>query len=220
MLVLAVGVAIELSDSWTDDTPITVGHTDRLNTNRDIEENPMNSFASVTDGQVAEALIGMYDINGFARIARANSDIDTLALIQSVCAAAHRRISDAGGLIVKYIGDAALFAFPDERADEATSRLFDLKEELEKLIQERGFSNGLTFSLHFGEVVFGKLPPFTTWDIIGEAVNTLWTLDRGVGRSQIVISPQAFRKLGSMNRKRFHKYTPPIVYLSEKLGQR
>lgn len=176
----------------------------------------MNSFASIADGQVADALIGMYDINGFTRIARANSHVDTLKLIQSVCTLAHRRISDGGGLVVKYIGDAALFAFPDEQVDEAISQLFDLKIDIEKLIRQRGFNNGLTFSLHFGEVAFGKLPPLTTWDIIGDAVNTLWTLDRGIGRGQFVISPQAFRKLGQVNRKRFHKFTPPVLYLSEK----
>ncbi len=176
----------------------------------------MTSFSGLSDGRSMDAFIGIYDINGFSRIARSQTPRETLHLIQDLSAEAHPRIEGAGGMLIKHIGDAALFAFPDERADEAMSALFDLKGALEKLLDERGHSHKLTFSLHFGTVVFGRIPPIKNWDIIGDAVNILWTLDRGAGRGQVVISPQAFRKLEPGNRKRFRKHTPPIVYLSER----
>ena len=174
----------------------------------------MTSFTSIQDGQSADALIGMYDINGFTRISRTQTAEQTFKLVQDVGAMASRAVAAADGLLIKYIGDAALFAFPDEIADEAMSALFGLKENLEQLLRDHGHDTSLTFSLHFGSVVFGKIPPIENWDIMGHAVNLLWTLDRGAGRGQFVISPQAFRKLGKANRTRFHKHTPPVVYVS------
>lgn len=176
----------------------------------------MNSLSNLTDGQLVETLIGMYDINGFTRISRQSTPQELMRLLQEIGAVAGQRIAAAEGLLIKYIGDAALFVFAQESADEAVDALFALKAELESLLAAKGFANSITFSLHAGEIVFAKIPPIEAWDIGGRDVNVLWTLDRNAPRAGFVISPQAFRKLGQTSRKRFHKHTPPIVYLSEK----
>ena len=175
----------------------------------------MQTFSQLSEGQQIELLVGFYDINRFTAISRSSSPSEVVSILKEVGRITSDRIPAGGGMIIKYIGDACLFAFPDERVDQAMQTLVELKEELEQFFSGRGFGNTLTFSLHFGEVVAMKIPPFETWDIGGQAINVVWSLDRGPHRGQFVITPQVFRKLQPPTRKMFHKHTPPIVYLSK-----
>ena len=180
----------------------------------------MDTFENLSEGQNINVLVGFYDINRFTAISRAQPPKEVASLLKEVGRITAERIPASGGLIIKYIGDACLFVYPDELVDQAMTALLELKAELERFFEEKGFGNTLTFSLHFGEVVALKIPPFDTWDIGGQAVNTVWSLDRGPYRGQIVITPEVFRKLTPSNRKLFHKHTPPIVYLSERSTKR
>jgi class 3 adenylate cyclase len=176
----------------------------------------MNTFEHLSEGQNIDVLVGFYDINRFTAISRTQPPEEVVSLLKEVGRITAKHIPASGGLIIKYIGDACLFTFPDELVNQAMTVLLELKAELERFFKEKGFGNTLTFSLHFGEVVVLKIPPFDTWDIGGHAINIVWSLDRGPYRGQFVITPQAFRKLTPTNRKLFHKHTPPIVYLSER----
>ena len=176
----------------------------------------MNTFEDLSDGQKIDVLVGFYDINRFTAISKTQAPENVASLLKEVGQITTERIPASGGLIVKYIGDACLFAYPDELIDQAMSTLLELKTELERFFEEKGFGNTLTFSLHFGEVIPLKIPPFDTWDIGGHAINIVWSLDRGPYRGQFVITPPVFRKLAPTTRKLFHKHTPPIVYLSER----
>jgi class 3 adenylate cyclase len=211
----AAGVAFQLSDARADDPPYTAGYKDRLH-NVSTKENPMNTFEDLSDGQKIDLLVGFYDINRFTAISKTQTPETVVSLLKGVGQITTEHIPASGGLIVKYIGDACLFAYPDELVDQAMRTLLELKTELERFFEEKGFGNTLTFSLHFGEVVALKIPPFDTWDIGGHAINIVWSLDRGPYRGQFVITPQVFRKLAPATRKLFHKHTPPIVYLSER----
>ena len=214
MMCLAAGVAVKQSDAKADDSPYTAGCRDRLHI-VSIKGNPMNSFADLSDGQKMNVLVGFYDINRFTAISKNQPPEVVVELLKEVGQITTAHIPASGGLIVKYIGDACLFAYPDELVDEAMKALLDLKSELEQFFVKSGFGNTLSFSAHFGEVVALKIPPFETWDIGGHAINVVWSLDRG-HRGQFVITPQVFRKLAPATRKQFHKHTPPIVYLSER----
>lgn len=176
----------------------------------------MDSLKDLTHGKRVDVLIGWYDINRFLAVARKVSPEEVLDLIVKIGAMVDRCVSGSGGLIIKYVGDAALFVYPEGLVDRAVDALLALKSEMEGFFSQKGYGNTVTFSLHFGEVIVGKIPPFGTWDIFGEAVNIAFSLDRGPYRAQFVITPQAFRKLSPATRKLFHKHTPPIVYLSDR----
>ncbi|MBU0934792.1 MAG: hypothetical protein KKC64_04185, partial [Spirochaetes bacterium] len=59
--------------------------------------------------------------------------------------------------------------------------------------------------------------PLNLPDIIGETVNIAATMGSGgqnSHRNRLILSPEAFRSLGPELRKKFHKFTEPIVYLA------
>jgi len=167
------------------------------------------------NGQIISALICMYDLSGFARFSR-SVDMKTMyCLLRDVAAITSDNIQHTSGTIIKYIGDAALILFPEESVDEGVRILLVLKQELENHLKKMNYiTRNITFSLHFGEVIMGKLRPFDYMDVFGNTVNTAFLLDRGNYRGKFVISPQVFRKLKPETRKKFHKFTPPIVYLA------
>ena len=59
------------------------------------------------------------------------------------------------------------------------------------------------------------MAPFEHPDVFGPTVNNAAMVDRRQQRGRFVMTPQAFRSLKPDTRKRFHKHTPPVVYLAE-----
>jgi class 3 adenylate cyclase len=174
----------------------------------------MNHFSHITNGQKIHALISVCDITGFARISREKGIEVIFTLMEDFTSLISRKMMNSSGKIIKYIGDSALIMFPENAVDEGVNLLLLLKEEIEAFFIKKGMNNRITFSLHFGEVIAGRFEPFHEIDILGDAVNIAFMIDRGAYRGRFVISPQVFRKLRPDTRKKFHKFTPPIVYLA------
>ena len=168
------------------------------------------------DGEHTNALICFTDINGFRRIASSVSKSDLVSLMKEIASITARAAKEASGCVVKYIGDSSLLAFPESSVNVAIRSLVASKASIEKLITDRtGIETVVSYALHFGEVSFAVFEPFETVDVLGETVNIAASLDRGRNRGRFVITPQVFRKLAPDARKLFHKFTPPIVYVSE-----
>ena len=175
----------------------------------------MRPAMKLSEGQRTSLLIGFYDISRFAAFSRSKPPEKIFSLMKELAEITSVEISDAGGIIIKYIGDAALFIFPENGIKQGLAAVVRLKAEAERLLEQHEYQTSLTCTLHFGEVVVGKLPPFDTWDIMGEAVNIAASLDRSGHKGRIIMTPQAFRKLEPVDRKAFHKYTPPVVYVGD-----
>jgi class 3 adenylate cyclase len=178
----------------------------------------MKYFDRLADGETTQALIGVSDLARFAQVARQESPQGLLALVRKLAETASAVIEPTSGQIIKYIGDAVLAAFPPEAADEGVRALAELRKRLLDALAVRGI--GVTVSAHFGEVIVARLEPFTAVDVLGEAVNTTFLVDRRSYRGSLVITPQAFRKLAPATRARFHKHTPPIAYVADDAGER
>ena len=125
--------------------------------------------------------------------------------------------------LVKNIGDAALMIFDVNSADRVILNMLSLKSKLENYLEDRGFKTRSSFSCHVGEAAIGQIgkEPFKTTDAFGDAINTTFIMNSRPSRGgspfsgRLNISPQLFRKLSSETRKRFHKYTPQIVYIAD-----
>jgi adenylate cyclase len=117
----------------------------------------------------------------------------------------------AGGRVVKFIGDGALFVFPPERADAAVVSLMALKSEIDAWLGATRWESHLVVKLHCGTVIAG---PFggreaKRFDLLGDAVNVTARLPT----RSFAMSPQVFRLLSPEIRKRLKKHTPPITYI-------
>ena len=175
----------------------------------------MKDFANVKDGQTLEALICVTDLTGYAKMSREHDLSFSLSILKDVAEMTAKAVKDTPGHIVKYLGDASLIIFPNECVDGGIRVLLGLKKGIDEHLARKKLSSKVTALAHYGEIIVGRLEPFDSIDILGEAVNIAFTLDRGQHRGRLVISPQAFRKLKPETRKSFHKFTPPTVYLSE-----
>ena len=129
-----------------------------------------------------------------------------------------RHVESAGGTVVKYIGDSALGYFSSDKVDEGISALLSMQREIEEDFIVKGKKTGLRIGAHYGPFALCTLLPVEEPDLIGETINIAATIGSGgqtKHRSKLIITPAAFRKLSTVSRKRFHKFTEPIVYLAE-----
>jgi class 3 adenylate cyclase len=175
-------------------------------------------FSSLNAPTRVEALVSFTDIQGFMRISEKLGDaLAIFKFLDRWAAIMAREIESGGGTVIKFIGDSCLALFPEEKADLGVRSLILAKAASERFFAESGIPTRLKATCHFGEVAVGPFGPAGSRgiDVIGEAVNIAAMLERGDKGGRLVISPQAFRKLGPDTRKLFHKFTPPIVYVAE-----
>jgi adenylate cyclase len=120
-------------------------------------------------------------------------------------------VRQAGGTVVKFIGDAVLAVFPEDGVDWAAAMLLDLKDAVDQMMTQQGWECRLNAKAHFGPVMAGSFGErgAKRYDVIGANVNITARLES----HGITLSAEAFRKLGPDMRTRFRKHTPPISYI-------
>jgi len=156
-------------------------------------------------------LVIFVDLTRFAAQSQRVSDLELADTLDGFYERVARAVQDAGGTVVKFLGDAALIVFEEERVERGVSMLLDLKRSVDAFMAEREWECRLVAKAHFGQVIAG---PFggagaKRYDVLGKTVNTTAMLDA----TGITLSTAAFRKLGRDLRARFKKHTPPITYI-------
>jgi adenylate cyclase len=156
-------------------------------------------------------LLAFVDLTRFFAQSQRVADVELAETIDAYYERVGAAVKDAGGRVVKFVGDGVLIAFPEDRVDRGVEMLLGLKDSVDALMAQRGWDCRLVAKAHFGTAVAGAfgLRGDKHWDVIGKAVNTAATLD-GNG---VTLSVAAFRKLSPAMRKRFKKHTPPVSYI-------
>jgi class 3 adenylate cyclase len=154
-------------------------------------------------------LLCFVDLQGFARASELVDDTTLATLLDDYYALLGTAAHDAGGRLVKLIGDGALLVFPPARADHATRVLLQLREDVARQMAQLGCV--LTVKLHAGDVVAGLFgpPQQRSFDVIGREVNAT----ARIATRAFALSAEAFRALSPEGRKLFKKHTPPVTYL-------
>ena len=152
-------------------------------------------------------VVAFLDLTGFAAQSTRVPDAELAERIDGYYSRVAQRTVDAGGYVVKFIGDGALVIFRREDADAAVQMFLDLKAELDDWLAQTGWPCRLTVKIHVGDVIIG---PFNgRLDVIGREVNAAAMLDS----TGVALSVPAFRALGADLRTRFRKHTPPVTYI-------
>ncbi len=124
------------------------------------------------------------DISGFMRLATSLGD-RMPAFVQEFYEIAGEAIVDAGGRIVKYIGDALLGTFPEGREIEAMRCALRMRGGFAELIERRAPGDGaqLEVAISSGELVEGVFGHHSLRlaDIMGETVAYAAILNRFPG---------------------------------------
>ena len=166
----------------------------------------------------ANLLVAFIDIARFTSFGKKIDGLKLFDLMNGMAVTAIRSFSNSVGRIIKFIGDSILIVFPEESADEGVLAIMGLHDAIVDYFVSQGKDNiRLSVGIHVGEVVIGPFgeDPYKSIDVFGDNVNRAALLAGRENKGKIVLSPQAFRKLKPGTRKRFHKYTPPIVYIAD-----
>jgi adenylate cyclase len=175
-------------------------------------------FGSITSPRRVNLLISFMDIQGFRSISGTTGDLLQLFdLLNGWATIIVKHVDQAGGRVMKFIGDSCLIIFPEDEADRGVRAMLTVKQEVEAYFKSKGFPNKVRTTAHVGEAVLGQFGAGSCkqLDVFGDSVNTAASLERADRAGRLTISAQAFRRLSPTTRKFFHKYTPPVVYLAE-----
>jgi adenylate cyclase len=156
-------------------------------------------------------LIVFVDLTRFAVQSQRVDDVEIADTLDAFYEQVGGAVQDAGGRVVKCMGDALLVAFDESHVDRGVESLLTLKDAVDRSMAQRGWECRLVVKAHFGTVVSGPFGPAgdKRYDVIGKTVNVAASLD-GKG---VALSVAAFRKLSPALRRRFKKHTPPITYI-------
>jgi class 3 adenylate cyclase len=158
-----------------------------------------------------ELLIGFYDLTGYMRYAETAEPSRLLELMAGFFALTGRIIAQAGGRLIKTLGDAGLAAFPAAEAEAGVNAFQELRAEGRAWLGERGWQSRVIVKLHLGPVAVGRVgsPGEEILDVYGKTVNVAARLDS----TGLAMTPAVFRSLPAEARTHYRKHTPPITYI-------
>lgn len=158
-----------------------------------------------------ELLVGFYDLRGYMRYAESAEPRPLLDLMTGYFACTGKIVADAGGRLIKTLGDAGLVAFPADHVDTAVEAVRTLRTTGRDWLGERGFKTDIVVKLHIGPVAVGRVgtPGEEIIDVYGRTVNIAASLPS----TGLAVTPAVFRSLHADTRKLFKKHTPPITYI-------
>jgi len=159
----------------------------------------------------AETLgVAFFDLSRMAEWSSSEQDVMIGNFLQQFYELAGKQIEQAGGRVVKFMGDAGLAVFPTDRVQDGVMALWALTQQARDLAGQHGIDTHLNVNVHVGPVLAGNFgpPSLPRFDVIGKTVNTAARL----GRRGITLSAQAFRCLDPEARGHCEKITPPVTY--------
>jgi class 3 adenylate cyclase len=158
-----------------------------------------------------ELLVGFYDLTGYMRQAERTEPRQLLDIMSGYFAHTGQILSDAGGRLIKTMGDAGLAAFPAEKVDDGVRAFQAVRLGGREWLARQGWKSDAIVKLHFGPVAIGRVgsPGQEIIDVYGKTVN----LAAGVQSTGLAMTPAVFRSLQADTRRLFKKHTPPISYI-------
>jgi adenylate cyclase len=143
------------------------------------------------DGQTIEAVIWYCDLRGFTRASDRLSRDTVIALLNDYFSAMGEAVTEAGGEILKFMGDGMLAMFPIDSPDERAATVARAvwagaaaAETIAALNMARAAASEpdvrFGLALHLGEVMFGNIGASKRLDftVIGPAVNYAARLEK------------------------------------------
>jgi class 3 adenylate cyclase len=170
----------------------------------------MSSSPGVPSARTEQALLIVFaDLTRFTVNARATSAGALAELLDGYYRHAESLVTAIGGRLVKFMGDAFLAVWTEERAGAGVAALPALKRDIDAWMAARGWDSRVVVKAHFGRAVVGPFGLGERFDVIGSEVNLAATLPART----VSLSAEAFRCLENGERKAYKKHTAPVVYI-------
>jgi class 3 adenylate cyclase len=170
----------------------------------------MSSSPGVSSARTEKALLIVFaDLTRFMVNSRSTPDGTLAELVDGYYRHAESLVSTIGGRIVKFMGDAFLAVWPEERAGAGVAALSALKRDIDAWWAAQGWDSRVVVKAHFGRAVVGPFGREEHFDVIGSEVNVAATLPART----VSLSAEAFRCLESGERRAYKKHTAPVIYI-------
>ena len=166
--------------------------------------------------ELTKLLVSFYDIDKFIELAKKVQGKDLFLLLNELSEIASESIENAGGHIVKFIGDSALIVFPETNVNGGIRTLMTLKGQLESHLKKSGLGNTISFSASYGTVVVGYMgkSPFRYLDIIGDAVQLAFCINGKPAKGLFSITEAVLCELDQETRTMFDVVKSQKIYVS------
>lgn len=153
-----------------------------------------------------DLLIGFYDLTGYTKFSASHEPLEVLEILSGYFALTGGIIREAGGKLIKTLGDAGLCAFADP--DAGVNALMRVQREGEAWLMQRGYKARTLVKVNHGPVAVGIVAGVP--DVYGKTVNTAAVLPS----DGMALTAAAFRALKPETRALFKKHTPPVSYIA------
>jgi class 3 adenylate cyclase len=171
----------------------------------------MNTLQTINQPEERELIVAFFDLTRYATFARSLSPQEGFDFMSRYYEFVGRIVERDQGIVVKFIGDAGLVAYPADRADAAVQHIKELKDQGDAWLKSEGAECRHIIKAHVGPTMCGHIGTTREkrFDVFGDTVMTAALL-RSDG---CAITPQLFRKLSPETRKMLKKHTPPVTYI-------
>lgn len=136
-----------------------------------------------------ECAVLFADVAGSTALYEVLGDERAFALVERCLAAMGDCTAEAGGRVVKTIGDAVMSVFPS--ADAAAGAAIAMQERVDRMGPQEGVRLRLRIGFHFGPVVERD------GDVFGDTVNLASRLGDLASKGQVVTDEESARRLGA-----------------------
>ncbi|MEE7448793.1 guanylate cyclase [Methylobacterium radiotolerans] len=144
------------------------------------------------------ACLMMLDIRGFSRLSREHPPEAMVTALLAVRAAAQAAVTEQGGLVDKYIGDAVLVQFvvgpPDAQARAALACALSIRDRIAALNAARAreglFALRVVVALHAGDLLVGVFDDGVRaeYTVLGPAMNALARIETRAKAAEIELA--------------------------------
>lgn len=156
--------------------------------------------SSLTDNETIDATVVFIDICGFTSISEKESPDTVVKLLNDYFDVMVKEIIAQNGIIDKFIGDCVMAVFKgDFHLDRAIDASIAIRNSINNLPTENGFSPKVSIGINSGEMISGNIGSATLkrldFTVIGDTVNTSQRLQSAAGVGQIVIPEKCYEKV-------------------------
>ena len=130
----------------------------------------------MTEPKECRMILAAADVAGFVKICKQKTDLEVFKMLDVYYKLVGDIVGNAGGVVIKTLGDEVLVVFPEEKGNEAVEALRELVAGAKSIWNEFGVECVLRAKAHIGNLVFGPIGPDQRSDIIGNAVNQLFLM--------------------------------------------
>ena len=155
---------------------------------------------SLTDNETITATVVFIDICGFTSISEKEAPDTVVKLLNDYFDIMVKEIIAQNGIIDKFIGDCVMAVFKDDyHLDRAIDASIAIRNSIDNLPSENGFSPKVSIGVNSGEMISGNIGSATLkrldFTVIGDTVNTSQRLQIAAAVGQILITEKCYEKV-------------------------